>query len=199
MNGYYAAGSAVLFKDNFKLTDLKAHDPGVKGGFFASLIVSGTFTHGQTVHIVNAHLRPPLAMGDEGNGLWANIDAYFRTSGTIHKNEIKSHLKLIESETKTPISKMTNTFVVGDFNEGSLGDGYKYLKAKGFTDAVAICSDETTWYWPVPVIGNIWGAYDHIFYPAGSYSVERCEVMRGAYKNASDHCPVYAVLKPTGN
>lgn len=176
-----------MHKPSFQLGSVEASSTGVDGSFFDALLVSGSAVDGsQTtpVQIVNVHLRPPLAMGGSG-GLWANLDAYFRTSGPIHKAEIAHHLS------KFPDT--SNTLVVGDFNEGAFGGGFKYLEEIGFCDALSLSTDKTTWYWPAPVIGEIWGSYDHIFYPP-IFEATSCVVMK-EYKNVSDHLPVLASFR----
>jgi endonuclease/exonuclease/phosphatase family metal-dependent hydrolase len=190
--GYYAGGSAFLFKDSVSEFTVTANDPRVQGAYFEALILSGTFSFADSTqtlfNIINVHLRPPLSMGDDSGGVLGNLNAYFFKSGPVHMSEVSAHLKHLGTE---------NTFVVGDFNEGGHGDGYKFLSKKGYVDAVSLCSDQTTWYWPVPVIGQIWGAYDHIFYPPEYFRPSGCTIMT-AYKDVSDHIPVLATFQING-
>lgn len=70
-------------------------------------------------------------MGNDDDGIIGNLDAYFRKSGPIHEQELQSLIKIFKKELK---KEDLNLFVVGDFNEGSLGNGYQFLSNIGLTD-----------------------------------------------------------------
>lgn len=187
--GYYAAGIAFLHKKNFTPSFVRTVSPKVEGSYFDGNLISGTFSEGTIVNIVNVHLRPPLSMGNDDNGILGNLDVYFRKAGPIHSAEIQSFLQALNTLQTDP----SNTFVVGDFNEGYYGDGYQFLAANGMTDALTLCSDQTTWYWPIIWGQNISGSYDHIFSNPQKFKTLSCNIMR-EYRDGSDHCPVLATF-----
>jgi hypothetical protein len=75
------------------------------------MMIYGTLTkdnNSMDIKILNVHLRPPLAMGDDKPGIMGNMKAYFITSGSIHKEELHGHLKNLRYLTKTENNNNNN-------------------------------------------------------------------------------------------
>lgn len=50
------------------------------------MIIHGTITkqrQSMTIKIVNVHLRPPLAMGDDAGGVMGNMNVFFLKAGSL--------------------------------------------------------------------------------------------------------------------
>lgn len=195
--GYYAAGIAFLHKDNFKPASVSCKPTGVDGSFFDGQLIHGSFLHdphSTPINIVNVHLRPPLAMGNDDDGILGNINAYLFTAGKVHQGEIHNLLQISQKQHSDRSQEPFHAFVTGDFNEGSMGDGYQYLVNVGYSNALDLSDDKTTWYWPVIWGQNIWGSYDHIFASPKKFKALNCNVGK-TYMHASDHLPVHANFK----
>jgi len=199
-NNYYCAGGyAVLTKKGYRLRELSYYKPQVEGSFFHMLIVQVILPTGETVDVLNVHLRPPLSDKQDAGGT-DHVKAYFGTD-QVRKAELESSLAEMYRVSPSHHRKI----VVGDFNEGSLGQGVRWLAAeekdkkeyakRKFTDALGqFCGRQSTWFWPV--LGgyvDLYGSYDHIFYDSNSFQGLNCQVMI-EYKYVSDHVPVLASL-----
>jgi endonuclease/exonuclease/phosphatase family metal-dependent hydrolase len=150
-----------------------------------------------SVRIINVHLRPPLAMGDDGSGVLANASAYWR-SGDVHRGEVVQFIKASETESKEAGFEGA-LFVVGDFNEGTWGGAHRYLSEVRDMKSAVIqgkVADQNTWYWPLKWGLYLYGSYDHIFYNSLRFDLKRVEIAR-AYRDASDHVPVIARFIPS--
>merc|ERR1711959_852470 len=194
---YYASGCAFLCKDRVEVKKVAAVDTArsVDGSYFDQQVALLNVQHNDgksySLAVGNVHLRPPLAMGEEGGeasswrGAVSDVNAYLNTAGRVHEAEIDAVLRACESEGEVP------TVIVGDFNEGNWGRGVARLSSAGFIDAAR---NATTWNWPL-LNGwiNLTGSYDHIFCREPEISITNVDVM-DRYLGASDHLPVLAEL-----
>lgn len=181
---YYAAGSAVLAASSITVEQVQLSVPEAKNVFFAGMVVQALFM-GRPLDIANVHLRPPLSMGDEAGGVFGNGWVWWDVAPEIHQLEVEYYLSKLRPDALQ--------LVVGDFNEGSYGGAYQSLARQGWTNALDASSVRTTWEWPLVGSLGVWGSYDHVFCRPSQLAVESCEV-GVAFRGASDHLPVTAVL-----
>jgi endonuclease/exonuclease/phosphatase family metal-dependent hydrolase len=100
---------------------------------------------------------------------------------------METHVKEIEAFYKS-VKKDTPTLILGDFNESDSGPALKWLKEKGFTDALPEF-DKKTPTWRAKLEGvSIEERPDHILYSKHLHCYEAKVVKKGA----SDHYPVFA-------
>jgi endonuclease/exonuclease/phosphatase family metal-dependent hydrolase len=126
-----------------------------------------------SIQILNTHLKPPLTR--KGLIGW---NAYFKAS-EVHIKELESF-----SNELTP---NLPTIVLGDFNENDKGKTMKWLKTKGFNDALSQFDKRSkTWRFVL-----LRGRYDHLVYN----NKLNC-INAKVYKlGKSDHFPVLGVFE----
>lgn len=196
--GFVAAGSGVLV-DTTRATLLRMDEvptsETVAGCFFNQMVVSLSVSHPgisppKTLNVVNVHLRPPLGMGREGQGLWANIRAYFISSPQIHRQEIIS----CHQHVAAYLPPTDAILFLGDFNESASSGGVAHLLHAGYRDALSTCGSTTTWHWPLLGPLQLSGSYDHIVYSPDTLHLVSCRVLR-EHIAASDHLPVVGTFR----
>jgi len=204
---FLASGLAVLVSGKHKLLAVHMHKPQVEGSFFFPGMCARVCMNVEqknkkekkekgekeekkddeqqrTIDIVNVHLRPPLPMGNGSLWSWNTVKAFMYETTAIRKQELTELVSVFQRP----------GLVVGDCNEGTGGDGYKWMIGPAaYADAVSVANTSTTWYWPVIGKFSLWAGYDHIFYDTRRFSVLNCHVMT-QYKHASDHLPVVATI-----
>eukprot|EP01006_Ploeotia_vitrea_P061782 TRINITY_DN79096_c0_g1_i1.p1 TRINITY_DN79096_c0_g1~~TRINITY_DN79096_c0_g1_i1.p1 ORF type:complete len:320 (-),score=26.41 TRINITY_DN79096_c0_g1_i1:79-1038(-) len=219
--GYYAAGSATLIRATPRLdsagnghschllhSDEVPTSESVTGCFFNSQVASlqvtkwadgNSTTTNQTVRFANAHLRPPLAMGNDGEGILANANAYLFTSSNVHKREVQAliaHCEQLDGD-----GESAPVVVLGDFNEGSWGGAVSWLmKTCGYKDALQNLQaggSTTTWRWPLKWGLQLTGSYDHILVkPSQAIQlVPQSGKIWQDFTDASDHVPVHCEVQ----
>ncbi len=147
------------------------------GGWFGAWRVSVRL-QGRRIQLLNVHLRPPI--GNTGR-LSTVASAYFRTR-PIRRAEIQAHLR--SAPARGPL------VVLGDFNESDRGQAVRWLRSRGFTDALYAHDRRTaTWQWTTSV-GTVRSRLDHVLVRG-----LRCVGARVLGPAASDHFPVEAVLR----
>ncbi len=170
----HAGGLAVLSKIPFKT--VYYGETGV--GWHPFWIIAFKF-RGKPIQMVNLHLSPSLVA--EGNpGIFAH--ALFTTGGKRRKEMqiIFKHLKLT-----------LPTIIAGDFNEGKTGYAIKWLKARGFKDAIEVSQNLLhTWEWDIGFL-NFHDQFDRIFYNKKIHLIN----LQIVHWGDSDHFPVIANLK----
>jgi endonuclease/exonuclease/phosphatase (EEP) superfamily protein YafD len=131
------------------------------------------------VHLLNVHLRPPLG---ESRRTSTVVTAYFKTR-SVRLREIKYHMAHVRG--RRPL------IVLGDFNESAKGRAARWLKRKGFIDALEKYDPKTaTWKWRTSIY-TFRKRLDHIFYSRELRCVD-AQVLGPA---GSDHYPVEAVFQ----
>eukprot|EP00759_Apiculatamorpha_spiralis_P025904 PhF_6_TR29160/c0_g1_i2/m.42627 len=197
-SGYYASGSAVIVKSHLTLKGCAVVPTSttVKGSFFDQLVGCVEIDDHAQLRFINVHLRPPLAMGDDGNGLWANTKAYMVTSPKVHASELKECWDHINTLYPAKSGVVSHTVVAGDFNEGARGGAVQLASSSlHLQNALDVCTTtKTTWEWPLAMGMKVWGSYDHIFYDKRTMAVKSC-VVGSEYTNVSDHVPVCAEIQ----
>jgi endonuclease/exonuclease/phosphatase (EEP) superfamily protein YafD len=174
-HGSGAGGMAFLSK--WPLRDLGPTAPPSGGWFFAWH--AEVKTPKGPVHLLNVHLRPPL--GESGRTSTV-VSAYFKTR-SVRLREIKYHMAHVRG--RRPL------IVLGDFNESADGRAARWLKRRGFVDALEKYDPKTaTWKWRTSIY-TFRKRLDHIFYSRGLRCVD-AQVLGPA---GSDHYPVEAVFR----
>eukprot|EP01135_Chromosphaera_perkinsii_P005732 Nk52_evm32s359 gene=Nk52_evmTU32s359 len=192
VDGSHAGGMAILSRFPFK--DVFYGQPSVEGSFFPLHIVAIELPHGEVLHCINMHLRPPISHEQK-----FSVRAYFSTSG-VRKEEIQFALSKLGPGT-------TKVIVCGDFNEGHDASAVQWLrrgKYKSHLPALAdfrmrdalydFNPDAKTWFWPLKFGLTLKGAYDHIFYSSKYIECMECNVL-SEYDLLSDHSPVLGVFR----
>ncbi len=170
-----AGGLAVLSKMPFK--DIAYTNP--KPGFFPSWVVQADTPLGP-VQICQVHLNAPIVK--EGT---ASLCKYLK-NGETHIAELSEVFGSLD--TKLP------RLILGDFNENDHGGGIKWLREKGFSDALSKFDTSCdTWRWKYGIL-TFRDRLDHITYskdlrPASTWVV---------YEGKSDHFPLMAIIERNG-
>jgi endonuclease/exonuclease/phosphatase family metal-dependent hydrolase len=125
------------------------------------------------VQVLNVHLRSVFTR--KGKSF---VGAYFSV-GSDHVQELRAHLAQCQ-----PMP----TLIVGDLNENAGGPATRWLKARGFVDALPRHRREQhTWR---TLGGSIRLGLDHILFDGAFESLDAWVVQSGN----SDHLPVVARL-----
>jgi endonuclease/exonuclease/phosphatase family metal-dependent hydrolase len=125
------------------------------------------------VQVLNVHLRSVFTR--KGKSF---VGAYFSV-GSDHVQELRAHLARCQT---------MPTLIVGDFNENSGGPATRFLKARGFVDALPRHRREQhTWR---ALGGLLRLGLDHILFDGAFESLDAWVVQSGS----SDHFPVVARL-----
>ena len=128
------------------------------------------------VQVNNVHLRPKLS---DRAGL--TLSAYFGT-GDDRQREVERYY--------TQLEPGVPAIVAGDFNEDDKGTAVKWLRKKGFADALPLFDRKTkTWHWKAGPF-NLADRFDHIMYTRDLH----CYSARVLQEGSSDHYPVTAVF-----
>jgi endonuclease/exonuclease/phosphatase family metal-dependent hydrolase len=126
-----------------------------------------------SIQILNTHLKPKLTR--KGIIGW---NAYFKAE-EIHIKELEQFLKKVDLALPT--------IILGDFNENDKGKAMKWIKNKGFEDALTKFDKRTkTWRFFI-----LRGRYDHLV----SNNKLSC-IKAMVYKlGKSDHFPVFGIFE----
>jgi endonuclease/exonuclease/phosphatase (EEP) superfamily protein YafD len=173
IDGPGAGGMAVLSKYPF---ETKAKTKAARG-WFEQWLVQVESPQGP-LQVYNLHLKPGL---NERGKIGCMGSAWFR-SLNIHKEELAECLDHTDAD--IPL------IILGDLNENDRNRGCKWLRKRGYCDALSLSSKkENTWEWPLGAI-TLKGRYDHLFYS----SKIRCHSTDIKHIGASDHFPVIATF-----
>lgn len=155
-------------------------------GWFPACIAT-VRTPAGPVEVVGVHLRPPVS--DRGSF----VSGYFTTPPVRRAEIVEIHAAATrrgrdrESGPDGSGRGVPRVFV-GDFNEGHGGRAIRFLRNRGYRDALRRHAPyASTWRWqagPIPLRGQL----DHILY-SGSLECLDATVLR---QGASDHYPVRA-------
>jgi endonuclease/exonuclease/phosphatase family metal-dependent hydrolase len=170
----YGGGLAVLAK--LPVSERAHVRPKTKGSWFPGWVLLADTPVGK-VQILVVHLRAPISDGGK-----ASLSALARTA-LIRVREIEELYGLLDEELPT--------IILGDFNEGDAGQAIKWLKARGFTDALGEFDwFSHTWRWKVG-LEVVRRRFDHILYSRHLHCLQ-ARVLR---KGRSDHLPVVGVFE----
>jgi len=170
-----AGGMAILSKLPFR--DVAYTKPQPR--FFPSWVVEVDTPLGP-VQICQVHLNAPIVK--EGT---ASLCAYLK-NGETHTQEL--------SEVFGELNAKLPRLILGDFNENDSGGGVKWLRERGFQDALSrFDTSSETWRWDYGFL-TFRDRLDHIMYsqelrPASAWVVD---------KGKSDHLPLVAVMERAG-
>jgi endonuclease/exonuclease/phosphatase family metal-dependent hydrolase len=167
-----ASGYAVFSKK--KITEAK-YIPS-KAGWFAGWILDAESEIGN-IQILNLHLKP---ITREKGKLDANA---FKAVLKVHLGEVKEFFRHMKKDAPS--------IVLGDFNEGDNGDAVKWIREKGYTDALGEYDRKThTWEWDVKGF-TYKERLDHILYSKHFDSLD-AKVIK---IKSSDHYPVLGIFE----
>jgi len=170
--GKSASGFAVLSK--FEVKEISFAKS--KVGWFPAWLLEADTPAGK-FRILNLHLKP----GGWRDGIPDAKD--LEEMAETHVKEVEGFYP--EKENEKP------HIILGDLNESDGGKALKWLKEKGFTDALSEFDSKTpTWRWKVGAL-ELKERLDHILY---SKKILCCEA-KVIEKGGSDHRPVFAVFE----
>ena len=174
-----AGGVALLSK--WPVSSLSFHQP--NAGWFPACIATVDTPLGQ-VQFVGVHLHPPVS--DRGSF----VSGYF-TTPPVRRMELEEVMDAADGARGA--GDFVGRIVLGDFNEGDGGRAVRWLRSRGYRDALkAHQPNASTWHWqagPLPLRGRL----DHVLYQAPLHGADARVIRRGG----SDHYPVVAVFGVT--
>jgi len=135
------------------------------------------------LQVLNVHLRPPLNIHDGIGPLGLEI---WRSSN-LRMKELRYLTQQLKPNKKT--------IIAGDFNEGSRGHAYVYLRRHDFVDALRYDkSGSDTWCWKW-MFFTLSGHLDHMFTRPKVLYPQQVQVL---HEGASDHFPIVVDYRING-
>jgi endonuclease/exonuclease/phosphatase family metal-dependent hydrolase len=127
------------------------------------------------LQVLNVHLRPPLNIHDGIGPLGLEI---WRSSN-LHMKELRYLYQQLDPNKKI--------IIAGDFNEGSRGHAYLFLRRHDYVDALwydKSAADTWCWKWMFIMFS---GHLDHMFFRPGVLYPQQVQVL---HEGNSDHFPI---------